>query len=311
MKRKFILSTILLVALSVSAVFLLSNSNKKKQIKKLNTIANKMIVDNLSINYSIPTNEINLNLKNSTQAKDIDAQQYNIIINSIEGKNIIKEKRESDTYLNFECTVDFSFVINGELNNSTIDTFLIFTQENSKYKLKSADDLIKDILEKIAEISTDANLTSMLQNHLIYENDYFNIQFSYPESYNYSIAKGESDLYGHYETITLTNPDTSKKEYIKIYIQEFNENNAETLNGLLINGYKIVNNSISMNENSFTKLENNFNNNGQTEIETVFVLNNTIGTEKYLSITTNMEQNEENIQNLETILKSIKNNNVG
>ena len=91
MKRKLILSTILLVALSVSAVFLLSNNNKK-QIKKLNTIANKMIVDNLSINYTIPTNEINLNLKNSTQAKDIDAQQYNIIINSIEGKNIIKEE---------------------------------------------------------------------------------------------------------------------------------------------------------------------------------------------------------------------------
>lgn len=61
-------------------------------------------------------------------------------------------------------------------------------------------------------------------------------------------------------------------------------------------------------ENSFTRLENSFNNNGQTETETVFVLNNRIGSEEYISITTNMEENEENIQNLQIILKSIKNN---
>lgn len=308
MKRKLILSTILLVALSVSAVFLLSKNNKKEQIKKLNTIANEMIVDNSFVNYTTPTKEANLNLQNNMQSENIDTKQYNIQINSIEGKRIIKEKRQSDTYLNFECTVNFSFMINDELNTSTIDTSLIFIQEEDEYKLKSTDDLIKNILEKIAEISTDTDLTSILQSNLIYDNDYFNIQFSYPESYNYSIAKGESDLYGHYETITLTKHDTSKKEYIKIYIQEFNENNAETLNGLLVNGYKIVDDSMCIGENSFTRLENSFNNNGQTETETVFVLNNRIGSEEYISITTNMEENEENIQNLQIILKSIKNN---
>ena len=44
-------------------------------------------------------------------------------------------------------------------------------------KIQIQRSVIKNILEKIAEISTDTDLTSILQSNLIYDNDYFNIHF--------------------------------------------------------------------------------------------------------------------------------------
>lgn len=309
-KKKILLSLFVTITIALSSSITILNLHTTKD--KINTQIINNVNSTNTLYEQITNNTTDLKTLTNTSLDNDNCNSYYVQINDIFNGSLKKITIENSVYYKYIFTADITLIKDNSKYNTTFQSSVILEKLSNEYVVKSLDDFKQDISKQILTCKTNnsEDISKELNDiSLIYQNDNLDIQINYPDYYTYTNnpinrASETSDTVSFYMDKDKTN------NYVLITMSTLqNTSTSETINDLLTQNYILEDNKFTTPQGlKFNVLKQNFKQDFNDIIETIYILDGAYKNINNMCITVKINSIEEKtkITEVEEIIKSIK-----